>query len=44
MEPGPAATVAHDPEVDAAGWTTVRLTMPAQGADDDGFVTVSLVM
>jgi glycogen debranching enzyme len=44
MEPGPAATVAHDPEVDAAGWTTVRLAMPAQGADDDGFVTVSLVM
>ncbi len=29
---------------DARGWRTVQVTFPTAGADDDGFVTVTLVM
>ena len=43
----PAMAAMHPLEagpVDAKGWTPLRVTMPAQGADDDGYVTVTLVM
>lgn len=29
---------------DASGWSTLRLTMPTTGGDDDGYVTLTLVM
>ena len=45
IEAGPAALLpSESPEVDAAGWTTLRFALPAAGADDDGYVTVSLLM
>jgi glycogen debranching enzyme len=31
-------------EADPKGWQTLQFTMPAEGEDDDGYVTVSLVI
>ena len=42
VEPAGTAAPAAAPSV--AGWTPLRITFPADGADDDGYVTITLVM